>query len=188
VRDWLAFCEQVRQDNGMPGLRALGERMHLAFSQVGELLRGERLPVDERQARDLLGALGATDQEIDRGVRLYKAACARWDRTDGDAVPGWWRRSGYVGQVGDIAPLELLGRDSELEELAGWCKEGDEAYVWWQAGPQAGKSALMAWLVLHPPARGLGGLVLRDRAAGGAGRQRRVHRQPARPAGRQPCA
>ena len=53
--------------------------------------------------------------------------------------------------VGDIAPLQLLGRDDELEELAGWCAGGDEAYVRWQAGPWAGKSALMSWLVLHPP-------------------------------------
>ena len=56
-----------------------------------------------------------------------------------------------MGQVGDIAPLQLLGRQGELEELAAWCTGGDEAYAWWQAGPRAGKSALMAWLVLHPP-------------------------------------
>lgn len=56
-----------------------------------------------------------------------------------------------MGQVGDIAPLQLLGRQGELEELAAWCADGDEAYAWWQAGPRAGKSALMAWLVLNPP-------------------------------------
>ena len=53
VRDWLAYCDQVRQDNGTPSLRTLQERMHLAFARVGELLRSE-LPVDEEQARALL--------------------------------------------------------------------------------------------------------------------------------------
>ena len=39
---------------------------------------------------------------------------------------------------------------------AGWCSGGGEAYVWWQAEARAGKSALMAWLALHPPP-GVGG-------------------------------
>ena len=90
--------------------------------------------------------------EVERGVRLYKAARAERDQATRDAgQPGWWLRSGYVEQVRDIAPLQLLDRQGELDELAGWCAGGDEAYVWWQAGPRAGKSALMAWLVLHPP-------------------------------------
>jgi Domain of unknown function (DUF4158) len=76
VRDWLAYCDQVRQDNGTPSLRTLQERMHLAFGRVGELLRSE-LPVDEEQARALLRALGAEDgNEVNRGIRLYKAARA----------------------------------------------------------------------------------------------------------------
>ena len=84
----------------MPSLRTLGERMHLAFNQVGELLRGERLPVDEEQARNLLGALGATDPEAGRGVRLYKAALAERDQARRDAgQPDWWLRSGYADQV-----------------------------------------------------------------------------------------
>jgi hypothetical protein len=152
VRDWLAYCDQVRQDNGTPSLRALGERMHLAFARVGELLRSE-LPVDEEQARALLKALGAEDgNEVDRGIALYgKAARAERGRLADAGPPTWWLRSWYAGQVGDIAPLQLLDRGGELEELAGWCASGDEAYAWWQAGPRAGKSALMAWLVLHPP-------------------------------------
>jgi hypothetical protein len=154
TRDWLAYCAQVRQDNGTPSLRTLQERMHLAFARVGELLRSE-LPADEEQAQALLRALGAEDgNEIDRGIRLYgKAARAERGRPADAGPPSWWLRSGYVGQVGDIAPLELPGRNGEMEELAGWCTGGggEEGYVWWQAGPRAGKSALMAWLVLHPP-------------------------------------
>ncbi|MDQ4020706.1 MAG: serine protease, partial [Actinomycetota bacterium] len=57
----------------------------------------------------------------------------------------------YQMQVRDIAPDRLLDRNAELDELVGFCA-GDQSYTWWQAGPWAGKSALMAWFVLHPPA------------------------------------
>ncbi|MCW6006436.1 hypothetical protein K1W54_17910 [Micromonospora sp. CPCC 205371] len=60
--------------------------------------------------------------------------------------------SGYAAQVGDIAPARgLLDRETELDELAAFCA-GDEPYVWWQADPWAGKSALMSTFVLNPPA------------------------------------
>ncbi|GAA0453250.1 hypothetical protein Ade02nite_01410 [Paractinoplanes deccanensis] len=72
-----------------------------------------------------------------------------------DAVPpGTDRliRSAYREQVRDTAPADgLIGRNDELDELAAFCA-GDEAYVWWQAPPWAGKSALMSTFVLHPPA------------------------------------
>ncbi|WP_143466623.1 hypothetical protein [Lentzea kentuckyensis] len=57
----------------------------------------------------------------------------------------------YRAQVRDTAPDQLLDRDAELGELVQFCV-GDAPYAWWQAGPWAGKSALMAWFVLHPPA------------------------------------
>ncbi|MGH3987577.1 MAG: trypsin-like peptidase domain-containing protein [Pseudonocardiaceae bacterium] len=57
----------------------------------------------------------------------------------------------YQAQVRDIAPDRLLDREEELDELVGFCA-GDQPYAWWQAGPWAGKSALMAWFVLNPPA------------------------------------
>jgi tetratricopeptide (TPR) repeat protein len=152
-RDWLAFCDRVHRGNGMPSRRALAERMGLtSATRVNDLLRGLALPADEEQARTLLGALGTVGGETDRGVRLYRAARAERDRSAaGAGPPGWWLRSGYAGTVGDIAPLRLLGRQEELDELAAWCTGGDEAYAWWQAGPSAGKSALMSWFVLHPP-------------------------------------
>ncbi|MCO8275956.1 DUF4062 domain-containing protein [Actinoplanes sp. TRM 88003] len=62
-------------------------------------------------------------------------------------------RSRYLTQVRDIAPVGLArGREAELAELAAWC-QGDEPYVWWQAPPWAGKSALMSTFVLDPPPR-----------------------------------
>lgn len=59
--------------------------------------------------------------------------------------------SAYQAQVRDIAPDELLDREEELDELVRFCAD-DQPYAWWQAGPWAGKSALMSWFVLHPPA------------------------------------
>lgn len=56
----------------------------------------------------------------------------------------------YRKQVEAIAPENLLDREDELADLTRFVA-GDEPYKWWQAGPWAGKSALMAWFVLHPP-------------------------------------
>jgi tetratricopeptide (TPR) repeat protein len=61
-------------------------------------------------------------------------------------------RSAYRKQVERIAPPELVGRETELRELAAYCTEpGRGAYVWWQAPAWAGKSALISTFVLHPP-------------------------------------
>ena len=47
----------------------------------------------------------------------------------------------------------MLGREAELAELAGFClDDGRGPYAWWQAGPWAGKSALLSTFVLRPPA------------------------------------
>ena len=59
--------------------------------------------------------------------------------------------AGYQAQVRDIAPWELRGREAELAELVRFCA-GDAPYQWWLADAWAGKSALAAWFVLHPPA------------------------------------
>ena len=62
-------------------------------------------------------------------------------------------RSSYLHQVQRIAPPTLKGRDAELRELSNFCTEPNRnTYVWWQAPAWAGKSALISWFVLHPPA------------------------------------
>ncbi|WP_170292270.1 hypothetical protein [Actinoplanes teichomyceticus] len=62
-------------------------------------------------------------------------------------------RSAYLEQVRRIAPPGLKDRDAELAELAAFCTgDPDYRYVWWRAPAWAGKSALMSWFVLHPPA------------------------------------
>ena len=62
----------------------------------------------------------------------------------------WCRR--VTPRRSAISPrTTLLGREEELAELVEFCA-GEDRYGWWQAGPWAGKSALAAWFVLHPPA------------------------------------
>ena len=64
-------------------------------------------------------------------------------------------RSSYLEQVRRIVPPDppgLIGRDAELAELARFCLDPDGGpYVWWRAGPWAGKSALLSTFVLRPP-------------------------------------
>lgn len=47
----------------------------------------------------------------------------------------------------DVFPYEFVGRDEELAELEAFATAPDGAppYLWWQAGPWAGKTALLAW-------------------------------------------
>ncbi|MFF5076146.1 hypothetical protein ACFY36_03785 [Actinoplanes sp. NPDC000266] len=63
-------------------------------------------------------------------------------------------RSHYLERVRQIAPERLLGREAERAALAAFCTAGDPgpAYLQWRAPAWAGKSALMSWLVLEPPA------------------------------------
>ena len=60
-------------------------------------------------------------------------------------------RSAYLEQVRDVAPDALSDRDAELAQWADFCA-GPDAYSWWQASQWAGKTALAAWFVTHPPA------------------------------------
>jgi hypothetical protein len=93
--------------------------------------------VDGEHRATLLGLLGLCSPELP------------------DVLPPeatWPGRSGYLEQVRDIAPAHgLRDRERELAELAAFAA-GDEACVWWQAGPWAGKTALMSTFVLNPPA------------------------------------
>lgn len=61
-------------------------------------------------------------------------------------------RSDYTTQVRRIAPVQLLGREQELAELATFSTSPrGKPYSWWRASAWAGKSALMSWFVLEPP-------------------------------------
>ena len=89
------------------------------------------------------------------------AVLARLDRRS-PASPGPWGAnlpealhyspSAYLQQVKRIAPPELIGRETELAELAAFCLDPDRGpYVWWQAEAWAGKSALLSTFVMPPP-------------------------------------
>ncbi|MFI7080910.1 hypothetical protein ACIBO1_26755, partial [Micromonospora sp. NPDC049903] len=68
----------------------------------------------------------------------------------GSVVPA---RSAYRWQVVRIAPEHLVGRDQELTDMSAFCTTPDVGGYWyWRAGAWAGKSALMSWFALHPPA------------------------------------
>ncbi|MEU1036296.1 hypothetical protein ABZ402_48270 [Streptomyces mirabilis] len=55
-----------------------------------------------------------------------------------------------LGHIRELAPEQLDAREAELAELAAFCF-GNEPYVWWVAEAWSGKTALLAWFVLHPP-------------------------------------
>ncbi|MFF4711363.1 hypothetical protein ACFY2V_08120 [Streptomyces eurythermus] len=65
--------------------------------------------------------------------------------------------SGYLHQVEAIAATGFRGRETELHDLADFCKQDTECnentrtYWRWLAPAWAGKSALMAHFVLNPP-------------------------------------
>jgi tetratricopeptide (TPR) repeat protein len=62
-------------------------------------------------------------------------------------------QSTYPALVRQIAPERLVGRDAELAEMAAFCTEPavNLPYQWWRAPMWGGKSALLAWFVLHSP-------------------------------------
>ncbi|WP_458688721.1 caspase, EACC1-associated type [Nocardia tengchongensis] len=90
---------------------------------------------------------------LERGTagRIALAANAGWTgRTESAALP-IAGDTPYTATIRDLTPADgLLDRETELAELANFC-DGDEPYIWWQAGPWAGKTALMTWFALNPP-------------------------------------
>ena len=59
-------------------------------------------------------------------------------------------RTAYWLQVKQIVPDKLIGREDEYADLVRLCA-GDQPYSWWQAGPWAGKTALMATFTMNSP-------------------------------------
>ncbi len=132
------------------------EGMSGAAVWVGDRIVGV---IAKHHRSDGLGRLAAARLDLaleglDAGRRAELRALIDLPDVLPDVVPpstGERITTAYQAQVRDIAPDQLLDREEELDELVGFCA-GDQPYAWWQAGPWAGKSALMAWFVLHPPA------------------------------------
>ncbi|TWD80104.1 hypothetical protein FB561_1176 [Kribbella amoyensis] len=62
-------------------------------------------------------------------------------------------RTAYLEDVRMLAPPQLLGREAELAQLATFCTADGPSHWRWVAEAWSGKSALLAWFVLHPPER-----------------------------------
>ena len=56
----------------------------------------------------------------------------------------------HANEVRSFAPDELVGRAAEMQRFADFCAD-NAFYLWWQARPWAGKTALAAWIAAHPP-------------------------------------
>ncbi|MEU4190432.1 hypothetical protein AB0E69_00885 [Kribbella sp. NPDC026611] len=61
------------------------------------------------------------------------------------------RGTAYLEDVRQLKPPVLLDREAELAQLAEFCASS-ESYWRWVADAWSGKTALLAWFVLHPPA------------------------------------
>jgi hypothetical protein len=125
---------------------------------TGAALPDTRRPEVVRQTQLALGELGIRATNHHAWLQLIKATRQRRRRATRSPVPA---RPGLRGmwtayrkqQVSRITPPELLDRQAELQELAGFCTGPDRGpYVWWRAPAWAGKSALLSTFVLHPPA------------------------------------
>ena len=118
--------------------------------------------VAEHHRSDGLGRLAATRvdawyerlgaERLDRLRDLLALPARRYELADVVPAPASeLLQASYLAQVRDLAPERLLEREAELEELVQFCA-GEERYRWLHGPPWAGKSALAAWFVLHPPA------------------------------------
>ena len=149
--------------------------MSLPSSTVSDWLRGKSVPSDRRAFLFLVGYLERKAARIggshafltraDWELLLEQAQGHRRSNQGGRPAckdPGAAKvrpppgrtttRLAYLEQVRRIAPPDLAGRNEELAELARFCLEpGRGPYTWWQAGPWAGKSALLSTFVLRPP-------------------------------------
>ncbi|MFI9511200.1 caspase family protein [Nocardia sp. NPDC052566] len=117
---------------------------YLTMSALFQELR-DRLPASNLPKPKALERGTAAELALARNVAWAGAAPP-------PVLPGT-ETAAYFAQVRDIAPPPpngLVDRDAEMTELRAFC-DGDEPYLWWRAGPWAGKTALMSWFALHPP-------------------------------------
>jgi len=165
ARSLLDLLKELREAAGSPSLTTLAGRISPASGKatskgyLSEIFGGSRTPSGAK-AEAIAKALHA-DENVQKRVRWLAdnaaadGASRRMSTPQGDGSPGWWARSDYIEVVRGLAPIGgLRDRADELAELARFCEgDGDDPYLWWQAEPWAGKSALLATFVLDPPTR-----------------------------------
>ena len=82
-RRFAELLDKVHRDNGVKSLRTVAAAMNLRSpSRVSALLRLKALPADESQVRMLIKALGGSDEDIERGLRLYRVIMSTPQDTD----------------------------------------------------------------------------------------------------------
>ena len=57
----------------------------------------------------------------------------------------------HARAVGPASEVGLRGRDGELRLMYEFCQADGDPYLWWQAPPLSGKTALASWFVQYPP-------------------------------------
>ncbi|MEV7331431.1 hypothetical protein [Micromonospora sp. NPDC093244] len=127
---------QVMRANG---LRSDGEALRSGITAVGEWVEDGRRRLEVAEVRDEIERLGLFAATTNGTVRFLADA----------EVPGAWD-SAIVEEYRDLVPDSLHERDAELAELLEFCRRYEAGYMWWQAEPWSGKTALMATLALRP--------------------------------------
>lgn len=127
---------QVMRANG---LRSDGEALRSGITAVGEWVEDGRRRLEVGEVRDEVERLGLFAATTIGPVRSM---------VDADASGAW--NSASVEEYRDLVPDSLHERDAELAELLEFCRGHGASYMWWQAEPWSGKTALMATLALRP--------------------------------------
>ncbi|MEU8433810.1 hypothetical protein AB0F18_12950 [Streptomyces sp. NPDC029216] len=153
-------------------LAGLGDHK-VSTSSLSEWLRGERPPGRDHVVY-VLGVLipYLEEQAANRSPGYRRTPLGIWQRMLDEAQNASRSRQGGPGPrvnetsagrlvrgpsqaLRDVLPFELVGREGELAELVAFATAPDDApaYLQWQAGPWAGKTALLSWFAARclPP-------------------------------------
>ncbi|WP_327001761.1 helix-turn-helix transcriptional regulator [Dactylosporangium sp. NBC_01737] len=151
-RNLVDLLNELRALDGR-SLRKVAETAPFSLGHLSATLAGKAIPSPET-AESIARELGASGEQ-QRAARRYAEGAAA-DRPARRAAEGGTTlpmRSAYMELVKERVGGELLGRAAELADLEAFCRhDAGPGYTWWRAAAWAGKSALMAWFVLHPPA------------------------------------
>lgn len=146
------------QDNA-PGVSRNGQRAWAGVSGTAvfcrDLLVGVVVLDDVEHQNRRLYALPtsafAARREFAELLKRYGADAPVLERVDGRPPV---RESGHLLEVGEFAATRFEGRQQELAAMERYCAapDGQQSGYWrWTAPAWAGKTALLAQFVLHPP-------------------------------------
>lgn len=121
-RSMLACFDRAHRDNGLRGLREIGNSMHLAHSRVSKILRGLALPADASQVEALVKALGGSIDDVQKalghyerintgqkGRRIRRSTAAPRIGKSADLTAGVWPAAHPIGYVTRDVEAEIAG-------------------------------------------------------------------------------